>query len=241
MGVLDLPGALFGWIDARLASWTPDAARLVFWSLLAAASTMALYWWLSPQAKIGESKRRLQQAKAALDRYEGDIAGARPLMREMLRQALRQIGLVLGPTLAAGLPVLCILVWASTSFGHRYPEPGEPVAVSTDPSGLQGQWSQDPARARPHVVVRDAQGQLVGEIEVAAPVTTVHKRSWWNALVGNPAGYLPEHAPLDRIEIGLPEKQYLHFGPGWMRGWEFLFLSAMMLAALAIKTVFRIH
>jgi len=81
---------------------------------------------------------------------------------------------------------------------------------------------------------------VLDSIPLKAPVTTLHKRQWWNSLFGNPAGYIPPDARVAQIEIDLPSQEVLGFGPGWMRSWEFLFLTVLLVASIAIKVIFRI-
>ena len=49
-------------------------------------------------------------------------------------------------------------------------------------------------------MVADPAGHVISTIPWAAPIATIHKRQWWNVLVGNPAGYLPDDAGVERIE-----------------------------------------
>jgi hypothetical protein len=56
----------------------------------------------------------------------------------------------------------------------------------------------------------------------------------------NPAGYLPDDAPVDEVRIDLPRRELHGFGPSWMRGWEAIFLPVLFVAALAYKIVRRI-
>lgn len=242
MGVFDLPAPVLSWVEHRLSMLIPAVPRLLFWSAFAAVFTMLLYWKLSPQARIAQVKQDLDFAKQRLDRYEGDMQDAWPLMRNMLAHALRQIALVLGPTVLAGLPVLFVLVWVSNTYDYRFPPPAAPVAVTVQPAEYAAQWlGAAEARQHPHIVVQDQGRRSVGEVEVRAPVAAMHKRQWWNWLIANPAGYLPDDAPFERLQMELPQARYLPWGPDWMRGWEFLFLGAMMIVALGIKLVFRIH
>jgi hypothetical protein len=72
-------------------------------------------------------------------------------------------------------------------------------------------------------------------------VPTIHKRQWWNALVGNPVGYLPDSSRLEWIELGLPQREYLTVGPAWLRAWYVVFFSVLLAASLAIKVAARIE
>jgi hypothetical protein len=73
----------------------------------------------------------------------------------------------------------------------------------------------------------------------ASPV--LHERQWWNALIANPAGYLPDGHPADVVHLDLPHREILPFGPGWMRGWAFPYFVLLIAGSLALKFVWRIH
>jgi len=244
IGLFDLPAPALTWLDARLATVLPAAWRLVLWGMVAGAFTMGLYWRLSPQKRLGEVKRRLAASKAALDQFDGEFQDAFPLMRTMLSQALQQIGLVIGPALAAMVPVLCLIAWLSTAYGYRFPEPLAEIGVRTLPTTFSAALVAARPTAddlRPRLRIVDTSGRMAHEQILGAPVTTLHSRRWWSALIGNPAGYLPDALGVERVDIDLPRQRYLPFGPAWLRGWEAVFFVALSMAALAIKLGFRIH
>jgi hypothetical protein len=70
-------------------------------------------------------------------------------------------------------------------------------------------------------------------------VPTIHKREWWNLLLGNPAGYLPEGGPLERLDLELRPQYYLPVGPEWLKMWYVPFFGILLLASLAIKVIVR--
>lgn len=272
IGLFDLPAPAFDLLDGWLAPVMPSGLRIVLWGAIAGAATMLLYWAFSPQARIAQVKRELGRAKRDLDAYDGAFADAAPLIRRMLGQALRQVGLVLGPALASGLPVLCLIAWLSGAFGHAYPPPAEAVEVRVTPPVLQAQWRgtesempegaapglaapQEPkpapaagraatgpaAKQKAEVVVTDERGGPVEWLTLEAPVPVLHKWIWWNLLLANPAGYLPDDGPVERVEIALPRQEHFTVGPSWARGWELGFFLSLMLTALGAKFAFRIQ
>src|SRR3546814_7282010 len=139
---------------------------------------MVLYKALSSQERIAVTKAKAAEARRTLDGYDGEFAGAWPLIREMLRLALRQIGLVIGPAVAASVPVLCLIVWLSTAYGHSFPAPGSEPDIRTVPQQLQARWVDqggdeggEPVISSqpPHVVVADAAGRIIGDFALSAP------------------------------------------------------------------------
>ena len=246
MGLLDLPAPLFAGFDSLLSSLASPTLRLVIWGVLAAVLSMGAYWLLSPQARIARAKADALAARRALDAYDGEFADAWPLIGRVLRTALRQLGLVTLPAVLGSLPVLALLVWLSTTYGYAFPDDGRQIAVRTQPQGGAAQVqtveaADAAAKAGHQVVVLDQAGNLVERFVLPAPVPTIHKRQWWNALVGNPVGYLPDSSPLEWVELGLPEKEYLPVGPSWLRAWYVVFLGVLLAASLAIKVTARIE
>lgn len=246
MGVLDLPAPLFAWLDAALAQVVPAALRLPLWALLAAALSMGLYLVLSPQRQIARAKADALAARAALDRFDGEFGEAWPLIRAVLATALRQLALIAWPAVLSSLPVLALLVWLSNAYGHAFPANHAEVTIRTVPESLEAHLEAAPpatatAAPRHEIVVRDRTGHIVDRVSWQAPVPTIHKREWWNLLLGNPAGYLPDDSPLERLDLELAPQHYLPVGPDWLRPWYVPFFGVLLLASLAIKVVARIE
>lgn len=239
MGLFDLPAPLFRAVDGAVAGALPATVRLWLWGLIGGVASMGLYWLLSPQKRIGQTKRELAQAQQALNSFDGEFAQAWPMLRRMLGLAFKQLGIVFIPALIAMSPVLCLLAWMSTSFSYRWPQAGAEVPAQTEPSGYGARWNAQPRGAE--IVILDRAGRTLSTHTMAAPVPVLHKRQWWNALLGNPAGYLDDSSPVETVEFDLPDKEYLGFGPGWLRGWEFSFLLAVTIGAVGLKLGFHIE
>ena len=75
--------------------------------------------------------------------------------------------------------------------------------------------------------------------DVAA--TTIHKREWWNWLLGNEAGYLRPDAAVDEIALDLPALTVLSGVPSWLGGWEAVYFLSVLVASLLIKAAFKIE
>lgn len=244
MGVFDVPAPAFAWLDGVLSELTAPTARLILWGALSGALSMALYWVFSRQGEIASIKQKAAEARRALDSYEGDFSGAWPIMRDMLRLSLRQIGLVTWPAVVASLPVLFVIVWLSNAYGYAWPAPNMEIPVRISPPQLHARWIEGESiqggSKTPRIIVTDESDRVVGEVAMTAPVPVIHKREWWNSLFANPAGYLPDGSLLERIEVDLPRKQYIGFGPWWLRTWEALYFAVLIACSLAIKVGLRI-
>lgn len=242
MGVFDLPAPLLAVLDHGFGVVAPPVVRLIIWGLIGAVISMGAYWLLSPQRRIAAAKASALEARRELDAYDGELSGAWPLMRRMLRAALRQLGLVTAPAVLASLPVIAILAWLSNAYGYALPAGEAAVGVHTVPDGFQARLAPSHMPAAEHqIVVTDQEGRVIERIPMAAPVSTIHKRQWWNSLIGNPAGYLPDQAVFDRVELDLPERQYLSVGPTWLRAWYVVFFTSLLVGSLAIKFATRIE
>lgn len=239
--LLDLSAPLFAWIDAVLGAVLPPLGRLALWAVAAGVISMALYCRLSPQRTLARLKHEAIAARADLAGYEGDLRGLWPRIGRALRLAGQQLGLTLGSALIASVPVLMLMVWLSTTYAYSLPEPGTSLAVT----GIEDErtvaigtvaW---PTRGE-SIALHDPSGLEIAALPLREPVPVVHKRYWWNAIIGNPAGYLPDAAAVDRITLDLPKRSYVAFGPGWMRGWEAVFLLGLLASSLVVKLAFGI-
>lgn len=235
MGLLDLPAPVFDFVDRSLLGALPPLLRLILWAVAGAAISLALYRWLSPQRRIAEAKAAALDARRRLNAHDGDLESALPLMRQSMKAALRHVSLVFPAAIAASLPVLALLVWLDAAYGYQLPRGAEAPTVSVQPATYSGQWQPDGS-----IDVRDEGGAEVAHLTLAEPVTRIEKRQWWNVLVGNPAGYLPEQGPVERVTIALPERQYLPIGPDWLRSWATVALAALAIASLLIMRLARI-
>jgi hypothetical protein len=235
MGLLDLPAPFFDFVDRNLLGALPPVARLILWAIAGAAVSLTLYRWVSPQRRIAAAKAAALDARRRLNAHDGDLESALPLMRQSMKAALRHVGLVFPAALIASVPVLALLVWLDVAYGYQLPQGAQTPTVSVEPASYNGQWQPNGS-----IDVRDQSGAEVARLTLAEPITRIEKRQWWNAIVGNPAGYLPEQGPIDSVTIALPERQYLPVGPDWLRSWLTVALTVLVIASLLIMRIARI-
>jgi len=252
MGVFDLPAPLFDSIDGALAMAMPPLLRLVLWGIFAGWLTIIVYRRFSDQEKIAELKALQKEQQKNIAEFDGEFSELLPLVRHTLAVGIKQLGLALGPALLATVPVLFIVIWVAGEYGYVTPVDGSEVLVSVEPAGNPIQWSSTkdirivengwlikwPSPGQPLTILEGQQPLLVLPLEHDIPI--IHKKRWWNLLMANPLGYLPEDAKTDVIHIGLPETVIIAAGPDWMRGWMFSFFSAFLLSSIGFKLWLRV-
>ncbi len=253
MGILDIPFPLFSWVDESLRTVLSPLMLIVFWAVLASIVSMLLYQLFSKQEAIFRVNARASEARRELIRYDGEFPGFLSLTRRTLALSAKQLQLTLGPAVISSVPLASLIAWLSLAYGYGFAVPGSVIEVKTYPQEIAIRW--EPAAApvpgeRVWRVAWPAPGQTVRLIEEdgrkvfalppAAPVPIIHKRRWWNIILGNPIGYLPEEGALDRIEYELPTIVYIDAGPAWLGSWATIFFTVLLLCSLAIKIGFRI-
>ncbi len=213
---------------------------------------MLVYRLFSDQEKIAALKttQKLQQKQIA--EFDGEFAELLPLIRQTLALGFRQLGLALGPALLATLPALFIIIWVAGAFGYTTPAAGSEVSLSVEPAGSAIHWTPAtearnlangwvvkwPADGQTLTMSDEHQALLVLPLEQAVPV--IHKKRWWNLLMANPLGYLPQDGQTDIVHIELPEQVIIGSGPAWIRGWMFSFFMAFLLSSLVFKRLLRL-
>lgn len=238
MGLLDLPAPILSELDALVG--LPDVVRLVVWGVAAAVLSTGLYALLAPQQSIARLMVEERQLKAALHGTDIAIVDGMRAARRLLVLALGRIGLTLGPALAASVPVLALMVWLDTRYAYELPPPGQIPSVLVQPASVQGHWVWE-AGSMPRIELTGDCGEFQQVVSLHVPVPVMHKRTWWNGLIGNPLGYLAAECLAERIEVDIPAKQYLTFGPDWLRGWEAPFVGTLLAVSLGLKLAFRIR
>jgi len=90
----------------------PPAARAGLYGLVVGTLAMLIYWKLSPQKKLAQLKIELTNGRRAMNAYTGsDFREMMRLSRHTIAIALKQVLLVLGPTLVAAIPVIGAMAW----------------------------------------------------------------------------------------------------------------------------------
>jgi len=241
MGLFDLPAPLFSIPTALLSGFFPPVLLILLWGVIGGIVGVELYRLLSPQRRLTVLKSELSAAQQQLATYDGEFAGAWPLMGRLLRLAFGRLALVLPAAVLSSLPVLALIVWLDTGYSRSLPPAGQPVAATTSSADFEARWNGGSGNDVPHVVVTDRAGQTVADVAVGAPVDRIEKRRWWNLFFGNPLGYLPAEGAIDHVDLALPRRELIDVGPTWARGWEPIFFAALLLCAIPFSLLRRVQ
>lgn len=252
-GLLNLAYPLLDAFDWSL-SFLPAALRVVLLGVLSGAAAMGLYVLFSNQPKIRAQKGEMQAIRVALAGAKDDFAETMRLSKRNLGASFKLLGIVVGPALLSSLPLLAVIGWLAAHYGYVVPAPGAGVPVSLAPTaegiaveppealrnGAAGQelvWPQPGQSPR----FADAQGPLYQGPPADLPTTIVHKREWWNWLLGNEAGYLRPDGALEEIRLALEPRRLVGGVPAWLGGWEAVYFLSVLVASLLIKFGFKIE
>lgn len=251
---MNVPFPLLDLLDAMMGRVAPSFLRLTVWAALGGGLSMGLYALLSAQQKIARISGEAATARRALATYDQDFNGLWRLAGRSVSLSLRHLGLAAVPALVACIPLVSLMTWLSTTYGHHFPAPGAMITIEASPShgGLQchpepcpvlrdGLWQVQWPTGERKVRLLDGATREIAELPPVAPITLLHKKRWWNVLLGNPAGYVPDDVLVDQVQIGLPVNEYLDFGPPWMRSWQVVFATVLTVTSLAIKFAFRLR
>jgi hypothetical protein len=253
LGLLDLPAPLLELLDQGLSGLgLPALLRVLLYGIMSGWLSMVLYRRWSNQEELAELSAATRTLRRELSGYDGPFDGLLERALKLLKLNSRHLRLSFVPALLAGLPLLLVLPWLSNQFSLSWPDTGSTVQIRAEglpANAVIPRWTDPTAQWEPatqtwtltwpassaSVALRWKQESLY-ELPGEHPATTVHRRlPLFNTLIGNPAGYLPDDAPLAALHLEMPQRELHVFGPGWMRGWLFCYLVTVFATALLLR------
>ena len=253
LGLLDLPAPLFDAVDALLRTLhLPDVVRIVLYAVASAWLSMWLYRRCSDQNRLADLHQEIRRTQREMAAHEGEFAELNRLIRRNLALTLRHLALTLRPALLASFPLLFVLPWLSNAFSVAAPAASLHVCAEPAAAAPQVHWT---AQARDagegcwdvdttpdaRATLQDTRGTPLLTLPQTPQSTIIHKFATFNWLIGNPDGYLPTDAPLERLALQLQAREVVAFGPAWMRGWEALYFAVLMIVSVLLKVRWKIR
>jgi len=252
MGFFDILSPLFTGIETYCLSWIPAWARVALYGLGSGITTMLLYAKFSNQDALTQGKQASKETLSRLRELdpEADFSVALATMRKAIAEPLKQAKIAAIPALWASLPLVFVLVWLDNSYSYQAPSAGSKIQALTEPfvplqegNGVHRAEGQTYSLTWPEsgqIELKELTGDLIISIPSSTQVPLIHKREWWNIIIGNPAGYIGESAPIISVAFTIPSRELIDFGPHWLRSWVVFYFAALMATAVAIKVKFKI-
>jgi hypothetical protein len=242
-------------IDSWLALLLPDLVRVLLWGALSGAAAMLLYAWVSDQKTLAALKQRARAMRRSLLDPALDRESYMRLTRENLSVSFRLLGKSFGPAIVSSVPVLIVMLWLAFAQSYARPAVGTSIPVNFLPPSTAAVKVGPPAllhrtsdgvrftiAPEPQPVdISDATGNIYDGVPDDPPFPVIHKRQWWNILIGNEAGYLAPSATIDEVHFDFPVKRLVAEVPQWMATWELPYFAALILVAVALKVGFKIE
>jgi hypothetical protein len=249
--------SLINCVDLVLASFLPLVLRVSFWGLLAGIAAMVIYAVASNQESISSLKREIKEhRKRMLDSSVEAYSEYAALAGKNLKASIALLGKVIGPALLSALPVLVIAGWLDAYHAYTLPEGTKTVALTFVPALSEtveisppelvrierGVLMIAPPEVHPVTVSFSANGKaLYSGDPFIVPTPVIAKKGWLNLILPTGAGYVHPGSPVEEIHLDLPRKHLFKGLPSWASGWEFPYFFSVLVAALAIKLIFKIH
>ena len=241
-------------VDGWLAPYLSDLVRIGLYGAVSGFLALLIYVLLSNQSKLkklkGEVKVLRNQMRVATLNYREMMQ----LSKKNVLVSLRLLGQTLKPCVLSSLPVILFMTWLSNYFSYTLPINGKTINVSivpntalvvVEPSKIAKQLGNGKYAVDIEAGERmwfSVDGKTVYEgIITDHPVPTIHKKRWWNSIIGNDAGYIRSNVPVDEIIFDLPRKQLIEGAPAWLSTWEFPFFLLLFVTSITTKVMFSIE
>ena len=252
MGIFDLLTPPLAWIDNTILASINIDVRLIIWSLISAiGSTLLFKWFINPQ-KISVAKTQLRASQKALNSHDGEFSELKSLATKTIALSLKRLGLTIIPTLAASTILVFMLVFLSSQYDLKVPEAGSRINYTiTWEEGIKNQtiqWSDKLANTQTTVTwpeenttieMFDNQGLKLLSIPTV-PVSIIHKKQWWNVLLANPAGYIPDHSDVAYVTFEFTSKEMGPIFGAYFDTWHWPFIILLSLFSIACLIIFKV-
>jgi uncharacterized membrane protein (DUF106 family) len=255
-GLFDFAAPLFDGLDrVMIAANVPEVLRVMLIAIAFAFISMWLYRRISNQEKLSKTRAEIAAAQKELATYDGEFAGLRGLITRTMTLTFRQVALTGFPALIASIPLLFALPWLSNRYSEELPGTGEatalcisgwnaPVTLEWQPSasvtdnGESCFYVRWPAESE--TLSLAGTDRVWIQLPLRAPSPVLHKKSAFNWLFANPAGYVDDQAPFEAVHFTLRQHDLIDFGPSWVRHWMFAFFGTLIVMSLIIKVRWKV-
>jgi len=253
MGFFDWLTPILNWFDDLISPVIPLTFILIIWALISALLGVLTFRKLCQFDRLTDTKTQLKSAQQTMIDHDGDFADLLPLAWQNIKLSLKRMGITLWPALTSIIPVMFILVFLSNRYDLQAPAQGMLVPYTVTAETEQGgepDWywlNQDNMQKHKQLHWPEKTTTLTltnGDTEVFSapfkPVGIIHKKHWWNLLIGNPAGYLSEDSPIKQITFEFPQKTVPDWMQNYLGGWLWFYLLVTVLFSVVLMIRLKI-
>ena len=256
MGLFDALTPFWSTIDGLLEPFSNSFIRISFWALISALVSSLVFKKLSSPEKISQLKIKLKNMQNQLNQHDGDFSELKGLAIGTIKLSIKRMVLTFIPALLASIPILFILTFLSNHYELQQPQLNENIRLSIDWGNNQ---SQELALMQSSKTIKSGTIQtinwpssdnpinLINAIDKSKIMTfpfdtsnIIHKKQWWNSLIGNPAGYLVNNNNINSISFDFKTQQIIKFGPLWVRSWLFIYFFMTFTFSIIFLFLFKI-
>ena len=255
MALFDLLSPILSAFDNLIEPFTSDLIRIIIWAFVSAFITSIVFKKLSNPEKITSLKVKLKAKQKQLNEHEGEFSELKGLAVDTMKLSIKRMGLTFLPAMLASIPIIFILTYLSNRYELTEPLASEivPIKIVWEsqeiPSTLTIKTNDSSLKSTQVDSINwPASGQTIEILDnnntiITFPITVssiIHKKQWWNSLIGNPAGYLNDKSQVNRIEFNFKKQEIIGFGPSWMHGWLFVFFFMTFAFSIVFLFLFKI-
>ena len=258
MALFDILAPVLSLFDDMIEPFTSVLIRLAFWACIAALISSVVFKKLSNPEKINALKIKLKIMQDQLNQHDGEFAELKDLAINTIKLSLKRMVLTFIPALLASVPIIFLLTYLSNRYELHEPAVNEVVQITInweklDANNTVSIFNRDKLIKKQNVnsITWPEKNQVLRLIDNTTDIEVlifpsaisgiIHKKKWWNSLIGNPAGYLAEGSSISSIELNYKQQQIISFGPKWLRGWLLLFFFMTLVFSIAFIFIFKIR
>lgn len=231
----------------------PLFLRVCIWGIVAGLIAIMLYKVTSNQAKITTLKKDIKTILNQLLKEDNDESEFFSLTMKNLKYSFKLVVFSFIPAFLSTIPVIIIMLCVQTYHSYALPEGNGRILVTTtpevesikvEPAKIVKTTSKNnikivPSKETITITIKD---EPVFEGNVFdPPVSIIEKYQWWNILIGNPAGYISNSAPIEAITFHFKRKKLFNSPTNWVNGWELTFFLSVFVSTLLAKIILKIQ
>jgi len=256
MGLFDVLSPFFLSFDDLLKPFTNSLFRISFWALISAIVSSFAFKKLSNPTKISQLKTKLKAKQNQLNQHDGEFSELKNLAIDTIKLSIKRMVLTFIPALLASIPILFILTYLSNQYELKQPQLNDSIHLNIE---WQKDKNQQLVQTQNNTTIKSGAIETINWPAINNPIylqnstgnvtimsfpfnisNIIHKKQWWNTLIGNPAGYLTDDSDINSISFDFKPQQIIGFGPPWVRSWLFIYFFMTFSFSIIFLVVFKI-